>query len=210
MGSTRAYGGVSAEQRRDRRRAALLDAALQIVGEGGFARLTVAGLCAAAGLNERYFYENFTGLDDVAVQVFERVVAELGAHILDAVTAAPDDSRAKSRAAVAAAVDILLDDPRKSRVVFVETLTHPTLGTRRTEFMRTFVALMLGEAHRFYGPETSRRVGTQAEFAAWHLVGGLFETMNGWISGELRITRAELIDRSAEMFVLVGDHLAES
>ena len=208
MGPTRTYGGVSAEQRRDRRRAELLDAALEIIGSKGFARLTVAGLCSEAGLNERYYYENFSDLDTVLNQVFDRVVAQLGEAVLAAVVIAADGSRSKARAAVGAAVDVLTEDPRKRRVVFVESLAHPVLSGRRTEIVQSFAHLMLDEAQRFYGPEASLRVGNRANFAAWHLIGGLFETMNGWIAGELAISRAELIDRTADMFVLVGDHLA--
>jgi AcrR family transcriptional regulator len=204
---TRAYGGLSAQERQAQRRAALLAAALDVIGTEGHARLTVAGLCARAGLNERYFYESFRALDEVLVAVFDEVIAELAGEIVTAIAAAPDETRAKARAAIAAAVELLTDDSRKTRVVFVEALAARALVARRAEVARTFVALIVGQAQQFYGAETALRIGSWAEFAAAHLLGGLAETMTAWLRGDLAITRDELIERSTDLFVLVAEHL---
>jgi AcrR family transcriptional regulator len=203
----RAYGGVPAEQRRAQRRAALIAAALDIVGSPGHARLTVAGLCARADLNERYFYESFGTLDDVVVAVFEAVIAELADVIVGAVAAAPADSREKARAAIGAAVELLTDDSRKARVVFVEPLANPVLMARRADVARTFVALIVEQAQQFYGAEATLRLGSWADFAAAYSLGGLAETMTAWLRGDLQIERDELVDRATELFVLVAEHL---
>ena len=203
----RAYGGVSAEDRRAQRRAALVDAALDIVGTYGAARLTVAGLVAQAGLNERYFYENFATLDDVLVELADTVLAELTTAIVAAVAAAPDDSRAKARAAIGAGIDVIADDPRKARLLLVESLTAPVLGARRADAAKALVALIVGQAQQFYGPATVLRIGSWGEFAALHVLGGLSETVTAWVRGDLAIDRAELTDRCTELFVLVGEHV---
>jgi AcrR family transcriptional regulator len=206
----RAYGGVPAAERTAQRRAALVAAGLDIIGTRGSARLTVASLCATAGLNERYFYESFATLDEVLVAVFDEVIGELGAAIVAAVAAAPDDARAKARAAIAAAVELLTDDSRKTRVVFVEPLAAPVLNSRRAEVARTFMALIVEQAQEFYGPATSLRIGSWGEFAAAHLLGGLAETMTAWVRGDLLISREELIERSTDLFVLVAEHVIGS
>lgn len=210
VATKRAYGGVPAEQRQAQRRAALLAAGLEIVGTQGHGKLTVAGLCSRAGLNERYFYESFTNPADVLVAVFDEVIGELTAAIVTAVAAAPDDTRAKARAAIAAAVELLTDDARKTRVVFVEPLAAPILNSRRAEVARAFVALIIGQAQEFYGPTTVLRIGSWGEFAAAHLLGGLAETMTAWLRGDLAITRDELIERSTELFVLVAEHVVST
>lgn len=207
MPTSRAYGGQTAEQRRTHRRAALVAAALDIVGTNGHARLTVSGLCARAGLNERYFYESFGGLDDVLLAVLDEVVAELTTAIVAAVADAPTDARAKSRAAIRAAVELLTDDARKSRVMFVEPLSAPALAARREAVARTFVTLMLDQAEGFYGPGTTQRVGSAGGFAASYLLGGLAETLTAWLRGDLDIDRDELIERSTDLFVLVAGHV---
>ncbi len=207
MATERAYGGVPAEERRAVRRRALLAAGLEILGTEGHRRLTVGRLCAAAGLNERYFYESFAGADAVVVEVFDEVIGEVSAAIVSAVATAPADARAKARAAIATAVELLTDDPRKGRLVFVEALGVPVLAGRRADVARAFVALIVGQAQEFYGPATALRLGSWAEFAAAHLLGGLSETLTAWVRGELAITRDELIERSTDLFVLVADHV---
>lgn len=182
-------------------------AGLDIVGTQGHARLTVAGLCSRAGLNERYFYESFATADDVLLAVFDEVLAELTEAIVGAVAGAPPDSRAKARAAISAAVKLLTDDSRKSRVVFVEAPAVPALVARRADVARTMVALIVGQAQEFYGTETALRVGSWAEFAAAYSLGGLAETMTAWLRGDLPITRDELIDRSTDLFVAVAEHV---
>jgi AcrR family transcriptional regulator len=207
MATDRAYGGVPAEQRRANRRRALLAAGLDVLGTDGHRRLTVGRLCADAGLNERYFYESFANSDELVLAVFDAVIGEVSAAIVSAVATAPADARAKARAAIAAAVELLTDDPRKTRLVFVEALTVPVLAGRRVEVGRSFVALIVGQAHDFYGPATALRLGSWAEFAAAHLLGGLSETLTAWVRGDLAITRDALIDRSTDLFVLVADHV---
>lgn len=207
MAARRAYGGVPAAQRQAQRRAALLAAGLDILGTEGQRRLTVAALCARAGLNERYFYENFATCEDVQVAVYDDVIAELTGAIVAAVATAPDDSRAKSRAAISAAVELLTEDARKSRVVFVEALATPVLNSRRTTVARAFTALLVGQAQEFYGAETVLRAGPWGELAAVYLLGGLAESMTAWLRGDLPFTRDELIERCTDLFVLVGEYV---
>lgn len=207
MSSSRAYGGQTAEERRTQRRTALVAAALEIVGTSGHARLTVSGLCVQAGLNERYFYESFGGLDDVLLAVLDEVVADVSTAIVIAVAAAAHDAPAKAEAAIRAAVEVLTDDPRKSRVMFVEPLSAPALAARRGAVARTFVALILDQAEGFYGPGTSERVGAAGSFAASYLLGGLAETLTAWLRGDLEVDRDELIERSTDLFVAVADHV---
>ena len=58
-------------------------------------------MCARAGLNERYYYESFASSEDVLLAVFDEVMAELTAAIVVAIGNAPDETRAKARAAIA-------------------------------------------------------------------------------------------------------------
>ncbi len=158
-------------------------------------------------MNERYFYESFATSEDVLLAVFDEVMAELTGVIVAAIAAAPDETRAKARAAISAAVQLLTDDPRKTRIVFVEPLAVPALNSRRAEVGRSFGALIVAQAHEFYGPETALRIGTWGDFAAAYLLGGLAETMTAWVRGDLGISREELIERSTDLFVLVADHV---
>ena len=116
----RTYGGATAEQRRERRRAALLDATLHIVDTEGVAGLGVKAICNVAGLNNRYFYEQFADCDEASVALFDDLVAQ--AMVMFTTTIANTEAQAelRLRACVAAAIDFVTVDPRRGRFV-IET-----------------------------------------------------------------------------------------
>ena len=197
--ATRSYGGVSAEKRRADRRARLLDAGLELLGNEGWSKATVRALCASAGLTERYFYESFKDREELLVAVYDEIVGEAARVVLAAVEAAPHDAREKSKAALAAFVDLMTDDPRKGRVAFVEAMGSEALMQRRLETLRGFGQLIAQQARDFYGPSAVTPV--DAELTAQLLVGGVAETLISWLSGELDVSRERLVEHSAELFV---------
>src|SRR6476620_3874343 len=79
----RDYGGVSAADRRAERRRKLLAAGREIWGESGITEVTIRGVCSAAGLIPRYFYEQFPNreallfavADDVRDKALQALVA---------------------------------------------------------------------------------------------------------------------------------------
>ncbi|WP_083873983.1 TetR/AcrR family transcriptional regulator [Nocardia paucivorans] len=207
MTAQRTYGGVSAQQRRAQRRAALLEAALEIIGNQGLAKLTVSGMCTRAGLNERYYYESFGSRDDVLTALLEGIAAELAAAILTALETAPADTRAKAHAAITAGVHVLTDDPRKAEVALVASMATPALRARTTETIRTFARLVATEGIEFYGI-TDPAPNPVIDFRATYLVGGLIQTLTGWLHGDLPIDRDQLIEYTTDVFVLLGEDLA--
>ena len=70
----RDYGGISADDRRTDRRKKLLTAARQIWGASGVSEVTVRGVCSAAGLTTRYFYEQFANRDALLYAVGAAVI----------------------------------------------------------------------------------------------------------------------------------------
>ena len=71
----RSYGGEAGDARVARRRAALIDAALELLGQAEPAQVTVRGVCARAALTPRYFYESFVGVDDLVAATYEEVIS---------------------------------------------------------------------------------------------------------------------------------------
>ncbi|MGX1806486.1 TetR/AcrR family transcriptional regulator [Nocardia sp. NPDC055321] len=207
MTGQRTYGGISAAQRRAQRRAALLDAALDILGAHGVDKLTVAALCTGANLNERYYYENFDGRDAVLSALFDAIAEELAGTLILALHTAPADSRAKAHAAITAGVHVLTDDPRKARVALVVSSATPELRTRTVHTVRAFANMVAAEGTDFYNltPPTPNPAIT---FRATYLVGGLIQTLAAWLQGDLPMTRDELIDQTTDVFVLLGEDLA--
>jgi len=197
--TTRPYRGVSAEQRLADRRERLLEAGLDLLGSEGWGATTVRGVCARAGLTERYFYESFKDREALLLTVYDRIVGEAAEVVLRAVADAPHDAREKSKAALSAFVDLMTADPRKGRVAFIEAMGSEALMARRLETLRAFGQLIAQQAREFYGP--SAVTAADAELTAQLLVGGVAETLITWLDGQLDVSRERLVEHSAELFV---------
>ncbi|MFF2552492.1 TetR/AcrR family transcriptional regulator [Nocardia sp. NPDC058058] len=207
MTGQRTYGGISAAERRTQRRTALLDAALDILGTQGLDKLTVSALCAGAGLNERYYYENFDSRDAVLSALFDSIAEELATALITAVQTAPAAPRAKAHAAITAGIELLTEDPRKAHVALIVSSATPELRTRTIHTTKVFANLVAAEGIDFYGL-TEADPDPVITFRATYLVGGLIQTLTSWLHGDLPLTRAELIEHTTDVFVLLGEDLA--
>src|ERR1700733_12132177 len=91
------WRGQSPAQRSAVRCQQLLAAGLEVFGTCGWQQSTVRGICAAAGLSERYFYESFTSRDELLPAVYDdlnerefAMFSHAAGHRLDGI-ASPDD-----------------------------------------------------------------------------------------------------------------------
>ncbi len=130
------YRGVSAADRQIERRARLLDATLEVWGRDGGPTVTMTRICAEAGLTERYFYENFSGLDEALIAVMERVADEIAERTVAALETTRGGPTERVRAAIGAFVQILTDDPRKGRVAIVESASVEAVRVPRARMLR--------------------------------------------------------------------------
>ena len=195
------YGGVRAPDRVAARRERLLEAALDLLGTEGWQATTVRAICANARLTPRYFYESFADRDELLVALFDELVAEAAGRVLEAVGTAEDDARAKARAAIGAFVELVTDDPRKARVLFIEAIGSERLTLRRFETVRMFAGLVAAQGREFYGIDG----GSLPDTTALMLVGGLAETLLSWLDGTLAVTREQLIEDCTDLFVIMGE-----
>lgn len=123
--------------------------------------------------------------------------------MLEAVLRAPGDARSKSRAAIGAFVELVTDDPRKARVLFIEAMGSEQLARRRFETLHVFAQLVAEQARTFYGVpgETDPLV----EITALMLAGGLAEALLAWLDGTLHVPREQLIEDCTDLFVATGE-----
>lgn len=136
----RPFRGVSAERRRDERRARLIDACLDVVGREGVMALRVDGVCAEAGLTKRYLYESFPDLDALLLATADELYAGVYADMERAIEGherGPD----RARAAAAAVATTLATDRRRGRL-YAESAGHPALRERRAAAIATFAAFV--------------------------------------------------------------------
>jgi AcrR family transcriptional regulator len=199
--------GLPAEDRRAERRTLLLDAAFELLGSEGWAGTTVRAVCHQARLNPRYFYESFDDLDALIVAVYDRLVEELRAKVVEAVEAAADEPRAQIRASLETLLRFVDEDSRRGRVLYVEALGNEKLNRRRIDTGLALVGLVEQSGIDRHGaPRTGERIG---RLTAAIIVGGAAELVVAWLDGRLDVDRDLLIDDATELFLALGDTAAD-
>jgi AcrR family transcriptional regulator len=186
--AVRTYRGASAEERRATRRARLLSACLDVVGEVGVLGVTVDAVCARAGLTKRYFYETFTDRDAALEAVTGHVYGGLHTSIVSALRHVEGDGRARAATAVEVFAATLDADPRIARL-YAEAPGHPRLLARRDAAVEEFADLVLDDVLRL--PPGERE---QARTAAVLVVAGTTHVVTRWLAGGVPFERDELIE----------------
>ena len=188
--ATRTYGGATAEERRDRRRAALLDATLDIIDTDGVAGLGVKAICAAAGLNNRYFYEQFADCEEAVTALFDDVVMRAMSTFATVIAGTEPHAERRLRACVAAAIDFVTVDPRRGRFV-IESQSTATLRAKRQQLVVSLAELMLTGRPLLGADAPSEE---DSRLIALSVISGGFELSVMWLRGDLDIQRDRLID----------------
>ena len=190
--SRRSYGGRSAEQRRETRRTALLDAGRDLWCEQGWAAVTMRGVCARAALTDRYFYESFSDRDALLVAVGEAVRDETIALLLAAVVGLEDEPPAvQLRAALEAIIDHIANDPGSSQIFFGDHGGSDVLEALRREMIGAVVSLFIELTRPHLLPNVDENEVRLALFVG---IGGFVEAVSAWRSGILDATNDGLIE----------------
>jgi AcrR family transcriptional regulator len=180
----RRYGGLAAEERHAERRARLLEAGLDLLGEQGWHATTVTAICAQARLTPRYFYESFTDRDEFLLAMFDNILANVAHEVAAALPAEPS-MQDYIRASIAAWVAVVATDRRMGRIAFIEALGSEALMRKRLDATRRFAEMLWHRARGLY-PAAPEHMLTVASVA---VAGALIETMIEWIGGVGMSTR---------------------
>lgn len=145
----RRYSGVSAEARRDERRARFVDAALTVAARDGVGAVSARSLCAESGLHARYFRETFDSPDQVLAEAFDAMAASVVADAQAAIAAVPEGGaegiERKVRAGVRASLASMNVDPRRA-VLLMGADLHPGLRARREALIDLLAGAMAAQA----------------------------------------------------------------
>ena len=195
----RAYGGEAGDARVSRRRTALIEATLDLLAESEAGAVTVRGICARAELTPRYFYESFTGVDELVAATYDGVIAEIADKTLAGFDEG-DGLHHKVTNAVRALVGVIDSDPRKGNLLFTDTLRSPVVAAKRDESTRIFVSLTTRSAVG----ATGLLPGAELTAAAYFQVGGLGRLLAAWTQGTLELDRERLIGICVRMMLPTG------
>ena len=200
MSIHRTYRGVSADVRREQRRAALLEAALDLMGSAD-ADISVRGVCARARLTQRYFYESFTNLDELQLALLdtiaEEIALEAAAALADRTPADLDDA---CRTAYEGAYSVFETDPRKARAALLVASGTNGLTEARRRIVLAYAEQMAG----FFGTQYGDAVDApRGRVALLYAVGGALEATHAVLNGDVEMSPGELSE-------MVGSLLASS
>jgi AcrR family transcriptional regulator len=143
-GVQRRWRGREPADRVADRRAQLVEAGLELMGTAGARGVSMRGVCRQAGLTERYFYESFGHVDELLVEVLELVVLQARDALFAALDTAPAQLGPLIRHGVRAFTEFLLADPRRGRVMFVESQVTAALAGRGATLVAEFTVPIAG------------------------------------------------------------------
>ncbi|WP_419197045.1 TetR/AcrR family transcriptional regulator [Mycolicibacterium peregrinum] len=206
--TNRAYGGQSADDRRRQRRGRLLDAAMGLMVQNEWRGVTVEKICAAAGLNKRYFYESFTDIDGLSAAVVDDIADEVRSVTVAAADAAAQQPlEVQALASVAAAVRTLVDDPRRARVLLGGVAASPELDAHRTTVMHRLTDVLIDHGRSVHGVELEK--DPLAKVTPAFIVGGTADAILAFVNGDVRLSLDDFIAQLATLWLITGNGAAQ-
>jgi len=175
----RVIRGLDAEQRKQQRRDALLDAAVDLFAKQGFVGTSIEQICNHAYVGTKGFYETFTSRDDLYSALLQRVTDTALGHMAEVFEGLGDDvdEEAATSLLVAEFAHAFVDDVRLAKVTFGEGSAITPAAERQRRGNRRLAAAFLESIWARYGHEiTARHHGV-----AIGVIGGLFDIVADWV-----------------------------
>jgi AcrR family transcriptional regulator len=182
--------GSTLEDRAAARRAALIEAGVELLGTVGAAGVTVRAVCRGAKLTERYFYESFPDGRDALLRAVHLHVAQAARETIVAAvaSAAPRTPERVAHSAVAAFTAFLEADPRRGRVLLSESFTDSVLAQHDLELIPAFAGLLVTQIRALPDPPDA----VDAQLTAVALLGALRTLYLIWLEADPPIPAARL------------------
>lgn len=195
--SPRPYGGLAMAERVAARRARFIEAGIELFGTQGFRGATVRGICAAAGLTDRYFYESFASLEALLAEVYRTLKDGLAKRLTEESFGAEGwhgDEAAVERQ-VTAAYEIWFDtvrDARFARILLVEVLgVSPGMDALYEASARDMAALVLTPLS--VTRPAIRLSKARRELLGRALVGAGLQVAKMWMTGGYKLARRDVV-----------------
>ncbi|WP_454793676.1 TetR/AcrR family transcriptional regulator [Mycolicibacterium lutetiense] len=185
-----------------------MDAATEAMARNEWRSVTVEKVCAAATLNKRYFYENFTDLDALSAAVVDDIAEGVRrATVAAADTAAHEPLEVQALASVTAAVRALVDDPRRARVLLGGVAASPELHAHRTTVMHRLTDVLIGHGRTVHGVELE--ADPLAKVAPAFIVGGTADAILEFVNGGVDLPLDDFIAQLATLWLIAGNGAAQ-
>jgi AcrR family transcriptional regulator len=194
----RGYGGRSGTELLAERRLRLLDAGMELFATRGYAHTPIELLCAEARVTTRHFYEQFENREALLSALYERIIGDLRAVLLDALAPARKTPEQRVAHAIEALVQSYCGDARRARIGVLEVVgVSAGMERRRREVIHDFARLLEG-----YAQDLARQgliPVRDYHLLSVALVGGINELLAEWLTSERRPGTAQLVEVISEM-----------
>jgi len=199
----RLYRGLSAAERRGQRRERLLAAGLDLFGTQGYAGSSIRAISAAASLNSRYFYESFSGREDLLFHVYQDAVGEIAMAVLEA-TAGAGSIEEQAREGLRASWAVLTGDRRKARVIVLEVVgVSERLERLRRQNRHALADILVRNAMTL--AEEGLQLRMDPVLTARSLMGASMELLVDWIHGDVDATPEQIIEHLTNLYTAVAE-----
>ena len=129
--------------------------------------------------------------------LYDDVVAEAQRALLEALSSTEQEGPSRTRAAVDAFVRLVVNDPRKGRVLLMEPPENDELRDRRRRAFDRFVEIVAGDIEQHPGQPTPGPL--ELAMSARALVGALTELLMARLRGEIRVPLDQLVDHATKI-----------
>ena len=189
----RTYAGLGPVERMARRRAAFLDAGLEVFGTSGFRTASVRGVCGEAGLATRYFYESFDNMEALLAAVFEECIEQFRGRL--AATFGGAHVASDPEAMILAGLECFFDwaeDPRVARICWREVVgVSRPLDKLSGRALQGFAPMIVEVTRSIYpGLEIE---DAEVELIAIAATGALSQAALRWHQDGRRLSRAAVL-----------------
>ena len=197
--NSRKYSGQTKEERIAQRRKTFIEAGLQIIGTEGYRAATLRRLCKEAGLTERYYYESFSGSEDVLIAVFEFCNSRIQSHVFSAITQVGETADlAELMYRVLDSFFKEIEDPRVARVAMLEFIgVSPKIDKLNEQFNNTIADLLLLLARNAHPSwEVSNEEGRLLGIS---LLGAVRQVAMSWFLSDYKLPREVVTKTSVKV-----------
>jgi AcrR family transcriptional regulator len=187
---------VGASQVTEVQRARMLTAAVQVVGELGYERMSVARVTARAGVSRRTFYDVFEDREACFLAAFRETVGRARGLVGEA-AAGEREWRSRVRAGLAALLALFGDEPLAGRVLVVDALkAGPAVLEERARLVAELIGVVEGGRAQVRG---GREV---APLTGEGVVGAVLAVVHARLSARNPGSLSELLNPLMAMIVL--------
>lgn len=196
----RLYGGRSAAERRAERRARLMGAGFELFGTVGFPDTSIAGLCAAASVTERHFYEEFASREALLEAVYDGVADRAYEEVRLGLQAPGLTQIARIRLGNLRFFQFLTEDVRRARIYAFEAVgTSPELERHRRARRQRFIGNLTRGLERLAASGVD--VGLDLRVASAALAGASHELVLEWLLSPGQVAVETLADTIATLWI---------